>query len=687
MSSFVVPTVFKAIDKMSGPISGMSKKMDDSFARMERRSRKISKVSGEIANKTAVAGAAIVGSLGFLVNEAVKFEDVMADVAKVANVTLGSLEFDELGEQAKRLGVQLGIGSVEAANLMAGLAQGGVSIENLEKVSTIAGQMGVAFGISGELAGESFMTTKNALGANIEQTEKLMDVINTLGNATSASSDKILTFMAKSGSAVSRSAKTSASSVAAFGAELISNGKSAEESATIMKRFSKSVLNISGFRKTFDEAGGGADGMLKVLENGLKSKDVDAYFKKFGEYGMDIQLLASNTEALSEKLKMTSDQALNAGSVFNEFSNRTQTASFKLEEQKAKLKNVAITLGNTLIPVMTDLMKSLTPMVDGFQKWAKENKGLLARMVKFAAVLGGLLLVVSAFAKALTLVTALTKAYRIGVVAWSFVVKIARAVQMAWNAAMLMNPIGLVIAAVAALAAGIYLLVKATTEQTHSQKAWNDVSKRVNKETRDQRAEVKQLFKTLRKADEGSRSYIDALKKIEKLQPGITDQYNLQVKSIEAITAAENMLMQTIKKRAQLQAAEEITKEKAKIALEAEESRGEIMTGSFFKKVMELGTKATLTAGVSLFTDENFTEAVKDVKQTQIAEKNAAFEAAADVEFRIRQEMESGTMPQASAGSENNTNIVIEDKTQNGLNVKSDSGTVKTPTPTIGGSR
>ena len=116
---FTVPTTFTAVDKFSGTIN----KMIGNTNRFERSLRNASRRSFEIARGAGAMGLAIVTPLALAVNEAVKFESAMADVAKVANVSIGSDSFKAISEDAKTLGVNLGISSIESAALMANIAQ------------------------------------------------------------------------------------------------------------------------------------------------------------------------------------------------------------------------------------------------------------------------------------------------------------------------------------------------------------------------------------------------------------------------------------------------------------------------------------------------------------------------------------------------------------------------------------
>ena len=135
---------------------------------------------------------------------------------------------------------------------------------------------------------------KNAMGGTIDETARLMDAINHLGNTTAAASPQILKFMSSGGSGIAKATGASGEAVAAMGAQLISVGKSAEESATVMQKFTREALMNKKLRPIFDRAGGGAEGMMAIIEEGAKKsgKAQDEYFKQFGVYGLDIQLMA-----------------------------------------------------------------------------------------------------------------------------------------------------------------------------------------------------------------------------------------------------------------------------------------------------------------------------------------------------------------------------------------------------------
>ena len=77
--------------------------------------------------------------------------------------------------------------------------------------------------------------------------------------------------------------------------------------------------------------------------------------------------------------------------------------------------------------------------------------------------------------------------------------------------------------------------------------------------TVEQRAEATALFATLRNAAQGSKAYNDTLAKLEQMQPGIIEKYDLHKKSLENIALAQKDVIANIENMARAEAAAQIT--------------------------------------------------------------------------------------------------------------------------------
>lgn len=109
-----------------------------------------------------------------------------------------------------------------------------------------------------------------------------------------------------------------------------------------------------------------------------------------------------------------------------------QLESFKRQVQEALVHQVAKAL----------------PVLRGLLTWAQENKTWLQPVVYILGGIAAALMLVSIGAKVATAATT----------AWAVVTKVATAAQWLWNAALMANPIGLLIAAILLIVAGLAIL-------------------------------------------------------------------------------------------------------------------------------------------------------------------------------------------------------------------------------------
>jgi len=158
------------------------------------------------------------------------------------------------------------------------------------------------------------------------------------------------------------------------------------------------------------------------------------------------------------------------------------------------------------------------------------------------------------------------------------------------NVAWLASPIGLIIAGVVALGGAIYALTRRKKELTTAEKLASEVQTRAMENTIDQRVEISLLFNKLRNLESGTDAYRETLAKVEAIQPGITEQFDLQAGSVRNLAAAEAELTKNILKRAQTQAKSEILAEKTRelLELQMQGAEQESTFGVFGQKQLDM---------------------------------------------------------------------------------------------------
>jgi TP901 family phage tail tape measure protein len=601
MKQLVIPSIFTAVDKFSGPIQKMTKNVGAFAATTERNFRNAGQSAFAVGRSAGAVGLAIAAPLGLAVKTAVDFEDKMSDVAKTTGLTGKPLE--DLGNsilsmskntrssindlvQIAEIGGQLGVASSELVDFT-----NSADKFNIALGSDFSGGVEEAVSQVGKIK-SLFAETRDVKIA--EMINKTGSAINELGAVGAGTSANITDFTLRLG-ALPDALKPSIQNTLALGTYLEELGVDAQIGAGgVTNLLLVAGKNVAGFAQQMKMSAADAKSLLaqdptefaKKFASTFDGVAPEVLAQKLNKLGVGSQetikvigALGSGMERLTELQKVSADSFAAGNSLTTEAAKKNDTMAAKAAMLKNNMMSLSITLGNALLPVLNSVIESVMPLVNRFSNWVSNNKELTATILKVAAGIGVLALGISAVS------------FGIGI--YQKAVVIAEAVQWAWNAAMAANPIGLMIVAAAGLAAGIYAVSKAFSSQTASEKLANEVRERALEKTLDQRVEVAMLFQTLRKAKVGTDEYRDTLSKIEQIQPGITKQYNLQAGALDNINRAEKDLIANIMKRAEMEARAEMIKEKFK---DAQRLRDEGSTGS---SVLDFALKTNEFFGAS----------------------------------------------------------------------------------------
>lgn len=199
----------------------------------------------------------------------------------------------------------------------------------------------------------------------------------------------------------------------------------------------------SMFGGTTSDAVGALSSALKGEMDPLEAYGIslnDAAIKgKLAEMGMDGLTGAAAQQAKTQAiLALVNQQSADAT---GNFGREASTAAGAQQIANAQWENARATLGEALLPVMTQMAGALS----GVAGWVKENSGLVIGLGIGIGGLAAAVVLANAATSAFAAVQAIIKG---ATIAWT-------GVQWALNAAMSANPIGIVIAAIAALVAGV----------------------------------------------------------------------------------------------------------------------------------------------------------------------------------------------------------------------------------------
>jgi len=175
------------------------------------------------------------------------------------------------------------------------------------------------------------------------------------------------------------------------------------------------------------------NGQFGVLEkSGIRFTDAQRHMIQFGT---ETEKASALQEGFAQNLKFTNEVAL-------------QTFEGQLAKLMSVLGDISEEIGGVLIPILTEMVTYVQPVIDKIITWMQEHPKLTKVIVVGTAALGAILIVLGAIGLVVTPLIA----------AFGALSSIMTAVTVVLG--IILSPIGLVIAAVAAIGVAVYLVVQ-----------------------------------------------------------------------------------------------------------------------------------------------------------------------------------------------------------------------------------
>ncbi len=424
------------------------------------------------------------------IQAAIQFESSMADVKKVVEFEKPE-QFEQMSNDILELSKRIPMTADALAQIVASGGQSGIAREDLTSFAESAAKMGVAFDITAEQAGDMMAKWRTAFKMNQEDVVKLADKVNYLGNTTAASAPLISDVVTRIGP-LGEVGGVASGEIAALGASMVGSGIQSEIAATGIKNMILTLTAGESATKSQAEALQGlgfkseevaksmqsdAKGTILQVLSAIQALDADkqaaTLSKLFGKESLSaIAPLLSNLEGLKGNFEKVGDAGEYAGSMEGEFAARSATTANSIQLMKNRTEAAQIAIGNGLLPVITPVTEIIGELATRVGSLATEypqlTKGIILAAGAFAGLYGAIHVVKIAMMEANAVkftYLALTKSTIAQTIIASAISKAHAAMtalvtgaQWALNAAMTANPIGLLIAGIAALIAIGYVL-------------------------------------------------------------------------------------------------------------------------------------------------------------------------------------------------------------------------------------
>lgn len=569
-----------------------------------------------------IAGAAAVGTgLVLAGRKAVNaFAEMDAEMANVRKFTgLADDEVKELNEDFKKMDTRT---SREDLNKLAEEAGrlGKSSKEDVLGFVKAADQINVALDELGDGATLTLSKLTNIFGdeARLGTERSLLavgSVINDLSQNCTASAGYLAEF-GKRMAGVGAQAGMTIPQIMAFAAVLDSQGQACEMSATalsqlIMNLFKEPSKIAKATGMDLDELNKALkrstnEGLLMLLQKLKELGNMDVLapvFKNMGENGARasqvLATLAGNVEMVKWQQEQATQSFEDATSVTNEFNVQNSTVEAELDKARKRVTELAIELGEKLMPVMKHVISTTTLTL----KAMSTTIDFLARnkeaIIVLTSMVAAYTIAVKANAIALKAQAAWHAVCKGTALAYHAVVNTLQAGHIAFNLVLaklqgnwarqsslmvdlkrkglsLASGWGILLAAAVALGYGIYKTLSKMNEMSASEKALAEVRQKGQEGIVEEKNKIEALIKV---AKDEKLSLDDRQKAVNALNK-IIPNYNAQLdattgKYMENKKALDDYL-NSLAKKYELEGAKdllkEIGKEKAKLAMELKEA-------------------------------------------------------------------------------------------------------------------
>lgn len=398
--------ILSLVDRVTAPARNVQAQMDRLNGRIKAANEQASKVGGQLT----VAAAQMAGfayAVAQPVRAAMDLESAMADVRKVVDFPTPAA-FQQFQEELVDMSTQLPIAVTGLAEIAAAAGQAGIAGKDLTRFTREAAQIGVAFDISAGEAGDAMAKMMTGLDLSIDQVVSLSDAMNHLSNAQASSAAEILDVVRRAG-AQGRQFGFSAEETAAFASAMISAGAQSDVAATSFMNMGRALtrgasatkrqnaayaklgLEATDVAKRMQENAVGTT--IEVMEQIAKlPKDMRAAISSdlFGDEARALGPLLTNLNLVHESVGMVADQPTYAGSSLAEFKNRMKTFGATVQTFRNRLNALSIALGETLFPILSQIMEKITPFVEATRDWIRVNGELTAKIISVTGALIGM---------------------------------------------------------------------------------------------------------------------------------------------------------------------------------------------------------------------------------------------------------------------------------------------------------
>lgn len=449
-----------ATDELGDAMDDAQKSASNFGDAMTAAGKKVSDAAKKIASDTKWISASVAGALAVSAKSAIDFESAFTGVEKTVDGT--TEQIDDLRQGIIEMSEEIPASTTEIAAVAEVAGQLGIGVEDIEDFTRVMIDLGESTNLSAEEAASALAKYANITGTSADDYSRLGSVIVALGNNFATTESDIVEMATRLASA-GTIAGLSETEILALATAMSSVGIEAEAGGTAM---SQTLTQIS---KAVDSGGDKLDTLARI--SGMSAQEfsdswknepivaLQAFIDGLGrlneedestislldELGMEGIRQSNMLQALSLSSDMVADAVQTSNTAWSENSalsaeaeKRYGTTASQLEMTRNRINNMAIELGNKLLPVIEDVLSGVNDLVSWFTSLDDQAQNTILIAAALVAAISPVAKTISGLSDAFTFFGE------------TVIPKVGSALSF-----LAANPIVLVIAAIAAFVAAI----------------------------------------------------------------------------------------------------------------------------------------------------------------------------------------------------------------------------------------
>lgn len=453
MSAFTIPSIFTAVDKYTAPLKkmtaatqGFTQKAGASVDRLDRRLNKLTPSFGALG-KQMLAFASVgvlISGIGSAITTVKDYEQANADLAAVMNTSIKNRQ--KLSSDAERLGAITAKSASEVVGLQEAFARLGFETPEIINMTEAT--------ISGSIA----------MNAELAETAELTGaMVKTFDDFSSIDAPDILDKMTLSTQKSALNFEKLQTALPIVGGAANAAGISFENTLALLGKLSDAGIDASSsstaLRNIFLDSAKKGHTYTEVLANIEKNQDkLTAANDEFGKRGaVSASILAQNLEEISGLTNQLTDEFKGTAKAAADTRLDTFGGALTLLSSAYESLLIKINEGSGALSIFKDIINFLAKNLETIATVIGVFIGSFLTLKAVVLASKGALLAYNAISKLVFLVN--TVKYIAATQGLTFAQAALAVAQTSLNAIMAANPIGLMVLGIAALIAGVVLVI------------------------------------------------------------------------------------------------------------------------------------------------------------------------------------------------------------------------------------